>query len=468
MKKTLSLLLALGMLMALCACGSSQESTVSASEASSASATPAEAAPEKEATPKDASPSTEPEAPVVSDLAGYYEITRLVSGDETIEADLLHEIGIDGSNTYIFLDSDGVTGVLAMEGEEDSPFTREEKQIISEGEGLTYTLENQVFTLYLTDSLDPEEMQQAEQMVFTWVGMEKPEPKAASEPETESDMSLKDRASEPHAGDISLDPVSGDLGPYHIDILGAEPVRTYEDKPAIRVYYEFTNNSEEITDAWMETVIKGYQDGKELDSDFSTGQIPEYSNEYLKIQPGITIRCVEEFTLNDETTLVHVIFNSLWETGEVSMWFDPQNLQGRPAEDWTFELIPEPEWDDSLPLSGTDITLDMYDFVEDDDGNPMLRIYYIYTNNSQDTPDSFFFSCDVLVMQDGIELDSITFHFNDQVPEDENTMTDVEPGETIHVAECYQVRTDSPITIQVTESNSDDVIGAIIYPGAEG
>ena len=309
------------------------------------------------------------------------------------------------------------------------------------------------------------------------VSAEKPELTVAAVPDPEPESDPAPFQEQPSAseeptegallmGDIPLDPVSGDLDDYHFTILGAESFTTYEGEPGIRFYYDFTNNSDAPTCAWIETDISAYQDGEELEYGWVLDDVPENGNDLLDVMPGITIRCVEEYNLRSDTPLVEFHIQQLWGDDEIVMQFDLNNLQGRPADDWEIELIPEPEWDASIPQNGTDITLLDYSFVEDYAGEPMLRIYYNYTNNSQDTADSFFFVCSVLVMQDGIELTS-DFNYDD-VPEEENTMTDVEPGESIDVANCFKLRTESPVTVIVTEYITGDRMGAIVYPGAVG
>ena len=92
-------------------------------------------------------------------------------------------------------------------------------------------------------------------MYFVQEGMEPPEIGAApaeasavEEPEAEpsepAEQSQTPETEPSAAPAASLDPVSGDLGECHVDILGAESFEDAEGQPGIRFYYDFTNNSD--------------------------------------------------------------------------------------------------------------------------------------------------------------------------------------------------------------------------------
>ena len=48
-------------------------------------------------------------------------------------------------------------------------------------------------------------------------------------------------------------------------VVGAEQFVTYDDEPGIRIYYDFTNNSEYTTSSWMELDFDTEQDGVEAE-----------------------------------------------------------------------------------------------------------------------------------------------------------------------------------------------------------
>ena len=84
------------------------------------------------------------------------------------------------------------------------------------------------------------------------------EPEAPAEPEEPSEPE------EPGAPAISNEPVSADLGDYHITIVAAEEFTDIDGKAAIRFYYDFTNNSDDLESAWVNLDYKASQEGYEL------------------------------------------------------------------------------------------------------------------------------------------------------------------------------------------------------------
>ncbi len=122
----------------------------------------------------------------------------------------------------------------------------------------------------------------------------------ASLTETEpSETSVPDEAvpEEMVPYEVDMEPVSGDLGEYHVTILGAEDFVTMEGEPGIRFYYDFTNNSDSPAMAWSSLSVEARQDDYELITAYAefAMDVPEYSGNSLRIQPGMTIRCVGEY-----------------------------------------------------------------------------------------------------------------------------------------------------------------------------
>jgi hypothetical protein len=114
---------------------------------------------------------------------------------------------------------------------------------------------------------------------------------------------------------------SGTLGDYHVSIIGATAAVTYDDKPAVVIEYEWTNNSDEARSFLGTFDCKVYQNGIECTSaivDTDKYGI-EYSDEYSDIKPGATFKFKKAYELKSKTDLIDVevkVF-SIFETDEM-------------------------------------------------------------------------------------------------------------------------------------------------------
>lgn len=92
--------------------------------------------------------------------------------------------------------------------------------------------------------------------------------------------------------------------------------------------------------------------------------------------------------------------------------------------------------------------------VVDIDGKPLLRVYYDYTNNG-DESSSAFYDTEFLVTQDDYELTEATCDFDYDVPEQYNSGLSVRPGCTIRCVKETSMKPDGG-EITVTITNYDD------------
>lgn len=255
-----------------------------------------------------------------------------------------------------------------------------------------------------------------------------------------------------------FEPVSATIGNYDVTIVGAEHFLDIDDEDAIRVYYDFTNNSNKTVFAMADLEILADQEGYELTTtyDFSEDDVPEYGNDWLAVRPGVTIRCIEEYSYKADGGAVRVTIQDWWEEeGSVTAVFDPANLPGRPAQDWEIEPITNVSTD--LPSAGTydedyEIAITGYDLVSNWDGQPSIRVYFDFTNNS-DEAISFWMATYYRAVQDGIEME-ITWP-DESIDEDSYYDVEVEPGETITCTEIYALRSDSPVEVEIYSYMND-------------
>ena len=448
MKKLLALCMALAMLFTLCACGGTKAEEVSDAPAipkttEAPKAAEAAEAPKATEAPKAAAPSVPEET-----VAGCYKIVRSMENGEEQDLSSLAEMGIV---FYIVLNDDA-TGYMDMLGEKSELKWDGKELIFSEdGSAIPYSYKAGVLTLendtgsMICERLSDEE--QAEYLangsatlddLFGKIGEQIGEQIGFGEPE-ESDIP---------EGAPSAGPVTAKLRDFTVTILGAEAVEDEDGAPAIRFWYEFTNNSEDLASVFSELLVEAGQDGMKLGMAYLPDDVPENMYGLLKVAPGYTIRCAELYSYDPEGGTVAFRLRDWDEDGAAIYYADPANLPGPPQD--SFEIVPDgsvPDFMRDIPdTDGSAYVTDDIEVVEDWEGNDMLRIYISFTNNT-DEETSFFSEYSVYAMQDGYELRSA--YPKDETEEDANYIVDIKPGETILCAFNYAIRSDSPICIVI-------------------
>ena len=164
-------------------------------------------------------------------------------------------------------------------------------------------------------------------------------------------------------------------GAFEISVLGAERVLGSSEVPAIRIYYQYTNNASYTAKAINDLVTSVTQNGETIDTVFAADNIPVDYYKELYVRPGTTIRCTTVRELADETSPVT----------------DPQSLA---------VLAAEGTLDEKYAVKMTGI-----EKVEDRSGNPTLVVHYSYTNNSDEAV-RFISAVMPKVFQNGIQLDA--------------------------------------------------------------
>ena len=253
---------------------------------------------------------------------------------------------------------------------------------------------------------------------------------------------------------------------FAISVAGAEHFTDYEGKDAIRIYYDFTNLSNESTATYSLTSVLVTQDDYEQVSTYANFEddVPEYGNDSLLLRPGVTIRCAAEYSMKPTGGPITVKFSDYWaEEEELVVQFDPQNLPGRPGD---LEIAPivDPPWVVELPGEGIYdedyyVSIDAAEMVDGEDGT-VVRIYYTFTNNSDETT-TFWLSTYPIAYQDGVEL--INGYAALDVAEDANSNVDVAPGESIVATTIYEVRSGNPVEIELTDYWTGESIGVMFY-----
>lgn len=260
----------------------------------------------------------------------------------------------------------------------------------------------------------------------------------------------------------SFEPVSVEWEECVITVVGAESFIDVDDKSAIRVYYDYTNTSEELDSAWNNLGLYVEQDGYEQQTTYEAG---DWSDDYsiLYVCPGITVRCVAEYTMKADGGPIKILFEDYWGDGEsIELEFDPQNLPGAPSDVWEIEPITDPVWAADFALEGEVdeyyISMDSIELTEGYEEEPMVRVYFNFTNNSEEAISAWSATM-MKVLQDGIQL--ISCYAMEDVPEDEQYNLDIEPGETARVSVCYELRSESPVEVDITSVWGNESVGGV-------
>lgn len=97
-------------------------------------------------------------------------------------------------------------------------------------------------------------------------------------------------------------PETGDLDSIYVEVGDAESVTDANGYAAVRVYYQFTNNTSYDTSFYNETYTYAYQDGISLETTYETVDSDTDIDYYTTISPGqtITVSCV--YKLRNQTS----------------------------------------------------------------------------------------------------------------------------------------------------------------------
>ena len=449
MRNALCLLLALCLALALCACGEKNEApaeteTPAKTELPAKSDLPAKtdkpAQTEKPAETEKPAKTDKPAKPAKADdsIVGYYRMTENISDGEAEDLEELEETY--GLIYYMVLEEGG-TGYTDLAGEKEAMQWDAESFFDEETEPTPYTYDDGVITV---------EMDEDNRMVFTRL--------------TDEELAYYlEHGSEPvSGGNGGSVEGEGAVGDYYVEFLGAEGLENDDGEPAIRVWYRFENDSDEVISPLMALNISGEQDGDWLTGTYLYEDVPEADYETLGVAPGCDIVCARLYLYDPDGGTIQI---SVWDwfDGEVVYTLDPDDLPGAPDIDFA----PEYYFADTGYLddcSDADDNLEILEAegVEDWDGEPAILVHFRYTNNGDDTSTPFI-DYNYYALQDGIGLEETNSETCSG--EQDNYLADVAPGESIEFAVVFLLRTDSPIAVACKELfTGDSYIGCFFYP----
>jgi len=257
---------------------------------------------------------------------------------------------------------------------------------------------------------------------------------------------------------------------YHVSVVGAECLKDDDGDDAMRIYMDFTNNSEETTSPYMALTVVAEQDGTELDDTYIWSEenfVPESDYYYTDIQPGITVRFAAEFKLIDPNAPVKLTVLDWWtESESFELTLDPANMPGKPANTLAIKQIWDPTYvaglepageyreDYIVAIANTEVVPAAW--AEED----VIRVYLEFVNNSDEAV-SFWDASNLRAYQNGIMLSGWATP-DEEIPEDENYELEVEPGQAVVVSHCFYLRDETPVEIEVYDYSGGESLGLIV------
>lgn len=256
-----------------------------------------------------------------------------------------------------------------------------------------------------------------------------------------------------------------DYGEYYVSVIGSEDFTDVDGDSAIRVYYEFTNNSDDdySTSAYNALAYDVAQDGNLLEETYAAYESSVSNNSSYYIRQGLTIQCFVEFKYNRNGGSVDINmygYDEGEDGGVVTASYTPGSLPGAPSP-YVITPVSDPQWTMNLPAEGD---LDNFyvavkdaELITDANGDPAIRVYYEFTNNS-DYNTSIGNELYILTYQDGISLDYTNAAQDSDT--DMNYYTEIAPGSTITVTCIFVLRNQtSPVEAEVEAAYDYAAVG---------
>lgn len=279
------------------------------------------------------------------------------------------------------------------------------------------------------------------------------------------------------------------IGDYTVVIDSIRAAKDYEDEPIVIIKYIFTNNDDEPHAFVFSIDASAYQNGVELSHCYFADDSANYQidDQNKEIQPNTTFAVEIAYELNDTKSNIDVEVKELFsftdkkltKTFEISSMFatDESNTEKNTEHNTeknteinteintekNTENNTESNTEANTSGSGNDNTssenaLGKYEVVIDScraayayDGDPVIIVKYLFTNNS-DSADSFTFSIDDAVYQNGVELSHCYVVDESANYSSDAKSKDIQPGVTLEVEVAYELNDKtSDISIELTE-----------------
>ncbi|MCR5173183.1 MAG: DUF5067 domain-containing protein [Oscillospiraceae bacterium] len=268
-------------------------------------------------------------------------------------------------------------------------------------------------------------------------------------------------------GDGKAESKDGSLGDYRVMLSGAEEfdLNDAEDgKKGLRVYYDFTNNSDDTVMSGAKLDLEARQDGEVLKSGSAQKDVREYNNRVMYVRPGCSIRAVQELSFDPAGGPVELKVSARHEDQAhvITQTYDPSALPGAPAEEFVPAPVADPKWTEGLEAEGD---LD-YLHVKalraetlEEGGEARVRVYVSLTNIEDDSGEIIpSEAVAVYVYQDGLELKNGMLE--QRSDSDELYYKAIPEGGTVEASVVFRLLSHDPVEVELTNVNGEPVYGA--------
>lgn len=290
-------------------------------------------------------------------------------------------------------------------------------------------------------------------------------PEATKEENAEAETT--EAETEPES--TAFEPVTAEFSQGTVEILGAETfLNEEEDYDVLRVYYRFTNQEENSNGVKLDSTAA--QGGSELTAAYAdkANLVPEDTYRLQRVRPGVSVIVADWFYYAPDDGPIEYSFSTPYNTDNaVTVTFDPQNLPGAPDE-ISLQPVAEPTWTEGLPTEADTSEvhvkiegIEAAEATEQGSGKQFIRVIYTITNNGSEAKRAGRLLANyTVVYQDGMTVG--TGYNTDYVHADSDTLElteDVAVGATITCSEVYELRSGSPIEIDIVENSSTPAVG---------
>lgn len=265
------------------------------------------------------------------------------------------------------------------------------------------------------------------------------------------------QSAEPTTTPPSAELGSGRFDAFEAAFTGAERFTTADGSEAMRVYFDFTNRSDEAVSAQERLLISAVQDGKTLlwaESDEPRG---EEENLTLRVQSGHSIRCAVNYALVSDSPLAILLDDGDGHT--VSALLPLDQLPGAPedaAEEPSTEETLTTSLDPSCELSGL-YTIELTGGeTADTDAGRVMTVTLDFTNNADPQEADIWASFRLFAYQDGVELS--------YADAEEATIETAAFGQTVSTAATFLLRSESPVLVELYGFRETTPSAGIVLP----
>ena len=240
-------------------------------------------------------------------------------------------------------------------------------------------------------------------------------------------------------GEPSEGVVTGEADGLEFAVLGADRVHDAAAGDVMVFWFDMTNTTDELRAAW-ELDTDAAQDGAELEPVYELEDVPELFNVNLQIIPGRTLRCAAAFRYDPDGGTVGLRIRPYRGEGEVLFYADPKAPSGAPEAVGFESALTIPEaWKD-LPEETENVRFESAELIRDEENGDLLRCCI----RSQLVSEDGFSAHYCTLFQDGVEL--IRVWDNDEA----------DPGGDVQlIFHSCRPRTDSPVYALVFEEGPE-------------